>query len=98
MCEKCVEIDERIERYRRLPLSVNDNVTVERFKEVVAGLEAQKGCASSRAAKIAAALPMRGRANRRSCERASLPISTPVLALRSQCRMLTHRHWSALPR
>jgi len=42
MCEKCVEIDERIERYRRLLLAIGDEITVQRAKELIADLEAQK--------------------------------------------------------
>jgi len=42
MCEKCVEIDERIERYRRVLLSIGDQVTVDRARELIADLEAQK--------------------------------------------------------
>lgn len=42
MCEQCVEIDEKIGRYRRIVLSITDDVTIERFKEVVADLEAKK--------------------------------------------------------
>ena len=42
MCEQCVEIDERIARYRRIMLSISDDVTIERFKEGVADLEAKK--------------------------------------------------------
>ena len=42
MCEKCVEIDKRIERYRRLLLGMTDQVTVERAQELIADLAAQK--------------------------------------------------------
>ena len=42
MCEQCVEIDEKIGRYRRIMLSITDDVTIEQFKEVVADLEAKK--------------------------------------------------------
>ena len=42
MCEKCVEIDKRIERYRRLLSGVGDQVTVERFEKAIAELEAEK--------------------------------------------------------
>ena len=43
MCEKCVEIDKKIVRYRRL-LAVmgHDKITVEGTKELLADLEAQK--------------------------------------------------------
>jgi len=42
MCEKCVEIDKTIERYRRILLSIGDQVTVDRTRELIADLEAQK--------------------------------------------------------
>jgi hypothetical protein len=42
MCDKCVEIDKSIERYRRIILSIGDQITVERTKELIADLEAQK--------------------------------------------------------
>jgi len=42
MCEKCVEIDKTILRYRVILLSISDQVTVDRTKELIADLEAQK--------------------------------------------------------
>jgi hypothetical protein len=42
MCEKCVEIDKTIDRYRRITLSIDDRVTVEQTKELIADLQAQK--------------------------------------------------------
>ena len=42
MCEKCVELDEKIERYRRITLSIVDPVTIDRAKELIADMEAQK--------------------------------------------------------
>jgi hypothetical protein len=42
MCEKCVEIDKRIERYRRLLMEVSDQVTVDGAKVLIAALEAEK--------------------------------------------------------
>jgi hypothetical protein len=42
MCEKCIEIDKNIERYRRIQLSISDQVTVDRTKELIAELVAQK--------------------------------------------------------
>ena len=42
MCEKCVEINNRLERYRRLLLSVDNQDTVEYFEKAIASLEAQK--------------------------------------------------------
>ena len=42
MCEKCVEIDKTIERYRRIQQSIMDQVTVDRTRELIADLEARK--------------------------------------------------------
>ena len=42
MCEKCVEIDKSIVRYQRILLSIGDQVTIDRTKELIADLEARK--------------------------------------------------------
>jgi hypothetical protein len=42
MCDKCREIDDRIEQYRRLAASINDKLTVDRIEELVARLDAEK--------------------------------------------------------
>ena len=42
MCEKCVEIDKTIERYRRILLSIGDQITIDRTKEMIADLVDQK--------------------------------------------------------
>jgi hypothetical protein len=42
MCEKCEEIDKTIVRYQRILLSIGDPVTVDRTKELIADLQAQK--------------------------------------------------------
>jgi hypothetical protein len=42
MCEKCIEIDKNIERYRRIQRTIPDQITVERTKELVAELIAEK--------------------------------------------------------
>ena len=42
MCDKCVEIDKAIERYRRIILSIDDVLTVEGIKRLIAESEAQK--------------------------------------------------------
>jgi hypothetical protein len=42
MCEKCVEIDKNIERYRRIQRSIGDPATVDRTKEMIAELKDQK--------------------------------------------------------
>jgi hypothetical protein len=42
MCDKCVEIDRLIDRYRKIQRSIGDQVTVDRTKELIADLKAQK--------------------------------------------------------
>ena len=42
MCDKCVELDKAIERYRRILLSIDDQVTVDRTKELITELLAKK--------------------------------------------------------
>jgi len=42
MCDKCDELDKTIERYRRILLSIGDQVTIDRAKELIADLKAQK--------------------------------------------------------
>jgi hypothetical protein len=42
MCEKCITIDHTIERYRRIKRSINDDLTIERAKDLISDLEAQK--------------------------------------------------------
>jgi len=42
MCEKCVELDRKIEHYERIRLSIADQVTVDRIKELIAEMSAQK--------------------------------------------------------
>ena len=42
MCDKCVELDGKIEHYERIRLSIADQVTVDRIKELVAEMNAQK--------------------------------------------------------
>jgi hypothetical protein len=43
MCEKCVEIDQKIRRYRRIvTASVSDPLTIKRTDDLIANLEAQK--------------------------------------------------------
>ena len=42
MCEKCVEIDKSIVRYQRILLSIGDQVTIDRTKELIADLETRK--------------------------------------------------------
>jgi hypothetical protein len=42
MCEKCTEIDKTLERYRRILLAIDDQVTIDRTREMIGDLEAQK--------------------------------------------------------
>ena len=42
MCDKCAELDGRIEHYRRIAASISDQLTISRIKELVAKLETQK--------------------------------------------------------
>ena len=42
MCEKCDEIEKKIERYRQIERSIMDQLTVDRTKELIAELEAKK--------------------------------------------------------
>jgi hypothetical protein len=42
MCEKCIEVDEKIERYERLSTRINDQPTLDGIKELVERLKAEK--------------------------------------------------------
>jgi hypothetical protein len=42
MCEICVELDKKIERYERLGSRINDQLTIDRIKHLVAEMQAQK--------------------------------------------------------
>jgi hypothetical protein len=42
MCDKCAELDVKIEHCERIRLSIGDQVTVDRIKELVAEMNAQK--------------------------------------------------------
>ena len=42
MCDKCGELDKKIEHYRQMLLSIGDQTTVERIKVLIEGLQAQK--------------------------------------------------------
>ena len=42
MCEKCKELDQRIEHYRRLSQSITDQPTIDRFKGAIRDLFDQK--------------------------------------------------------
>jgi hypothetical protein len=42
MCKKCEEIDKTIVRYQRILRSIGDQVTIDRTKELIADLGAEK--------------------------------------------------------
>lgn len=42
MCDKCGELDRKIEHYRQMLLSIGDQTTVERIKVLIGDLQAQK--------------------------------------------------------
>jgi hypothetical protein len=42
MCERCVEIDTRMERYQGIRSRIADQFTVDRINELIAELEVQK--------------------------------------------------------
>jgi hypothetical protein len=42
MCEKCFEIDERIERYQRLSSRITDQPTLDGIKELIEQMQVQK--------------------------------------------------------
>jgi len=42
MCEKCAELDRKIERYERISALIGDQLTVGRIKELVANMKVQK--------------------------------------------------------
>jgi len=42
MCDKCIELDDRIELYRRISEPINDQLTIDRIKELIKALQCQK--------------------------------------------------------
>jgi hypothetical protein len=42
MCDKCQELEKKIERYRRLAFSITDQLTIDRFNELIKDTEAAK--------------------------------------------------------
>jgi hypothetical protein len=42
MCDKCKELDEKIEHYRRIGRYINDQLTLERLNAVIDDAELQK--------------------------------------------------------
>jgi hypothetical protein len=42
MCEKCVELDRKIERCERISTSISDQLTIDRLEQLVMQMKAQK--------------------------------------------------------
>jgi hypothetical protein len=42
MCDKCDELDKKIEHYRRIRSSIGDQITIERIEALIGDLQAQK--------------------------------------------------------
>ena len=42
MCNKCDELDKKIEHYKQILMSINDQITVERLAGLIGDLRAQK--------------------------------------------------------
>jgi hypothetical protein len=42
MCDKCVELDSKIEHYRRLSSAIADQITLDGIKELIERMKAQK--------------------------------------------------------
>ena len=42
MCDKCQELENKIQRYRRLAFSVNDQLTIDRINQLIKDIEAEK--------------------------------------------------------
>ena len=42
MCDTCVELDKKIERYRRISSLIADQITIDRIKALIQELQTQK--------------------------------------------------------
>ena len=42
MCEKCVELDKKLEQYRRIASSITDQLTIERLNKLIKDTAAEK--------------------------------------------------------
>jgi hypothetical protein len=42
MCDKCVELDKKLEQYRRIASSITDQLTIDRLNKLIKDTVAQK--------------------------------------------------------
>ena len=42
MCDKCQQLEKKIERYRKVAFSINDQPTIDRLNELIKDMEAEK--------------------------------------------------------
>jgi hypothetical protein len=42
MCDKCVELDKKLEQYRRLASSITDQLTIDRLNKIIRDMVAEK--------------------------------------------------------
>jgi len=42
MCDRCQELETKIERFRRLALAINDPLTIDRFIQLISDTKAEK--------------------------------------------------------
>ena len=42
MCDKCIELDGKLEHYQRMPSRITDQPTLDGIKELIARMKAQK--------------------------------------------------------
>jgi hypothetical protein len=47
MCDKCVELDGKIEHYQRMASLITDQITLDGIKELIATLKAEKAALHS---------------------------------------------------
>jgi len=42
MCDKCVELDKKLEQYRRIARSIRDELTIDRINKLITDTAAEK--------------------------------------------------------
>ena len=42
MCDKCIELDKKLEQYRRLASSITDQLTIDRLNKLIKEMVAEK--------------------------------------------------------